>query len=54
MPRIHHQIVLALGLSQSCYNPHAKVETLVKTPQPWEYLKNEELPKSYDPYNPTM
>ena len=46
-----YPVVLELGFSQSCYNSHAKVETLVKTPQPWEYMKNEELPKSYDPYN---
>lgn len=25
------------------------VKEVIKTPQPWEYMTNEELPKSYDP-----
>ena len=42
-------IVIALVLAKGCYDPSTNVPEYVKTPQPWEYMTNEELPKSYDP-----
>ena len=43
-------IVLAVSLAQNCYDPNIQVEEFVKSPQPWEYMKNDELPQNYDPY----
>ena len=44
-----HGVVLALAAAQHGYNRNAKVDTYVKSPLPWEYMSNDELPKSYDP-----
>ena len=41
-------VLLALA-SAGCYNPKARVPDLVKTPQPYTFMANKELPKSYDP-----
>ena len=32
-------------------DPTIQVEEYIKTPQPYEYLRNDELPKNYDPYD---
>ena len=32
------------------FDPSIKVDPLIKSPQPWEYMSNDELPKEYDPY----
>lgn len=42
-------VVVALVAAQGCFDPSIKVDTYVKTPEPWTYMKNEELPKEYDP-----
>ena len=42
--------MLAVSLAQNCYDPNIQVEEFVKSPQPWEYMKNDELPQNYDPY----
>ena len=42
-------IVAVAVAAQACLDPRIPIETHVKTPQPWEYMKNEELPKAYDP-----
>ena len=40
---------MALVSAAGCYKKNPNVKPYVKTPQPWEYMTNEELPKSYDP-----
>ena len=42
-------LVVALVSASGCYKKNPDVKPYVKTPQPWEYMTNEELPKSYDP-----
>ena len=46
--------MIALALAQNCFDPTIQVEEYIKTPQPYEYLKNEELPTNYDPYGYLM
>ena len=41
---------MALVAARGCLDPNNKIPDVVKTPQPWQYMTNEELPKSYDPY----
>ena len=40
---------MALVAAKGCLDLSIKETEYVKTPQPWEYMTNEELPKSYDP-----
>ena len=42
-------IAIALVAAQGLDPKIPKTEHIV-TPQPWEYMTNEELPKQYDPY----
>lgn len=42
--------MIALACAAGCYNRNQKVKTFVKSPLPWEYIRNEELPKEFDPY----
>ena len=41
--------MIAVSLAQNCYDPNIQVDEFVKTPQPYEYMRNDELPKEYDP-----
>ena len=45
---------MALVAAKGCLDPNNKLPDVVKTPQPWEYMKNDELPKNYDPYDFTV
>ena len=42
-------LALALVAAQGFDRTIPKTEHVV-SPQPWEYMSNEELPKEYDPY----
>ena len=42
-------IAIALVAAQGLNPKIPKTEHII-TPQPWEYMTNEELPKEYDPY----
>ena len=42
-------IVIALVASQGL-DPKIPITEHIVTPQPYEYMKNEDLPKEYDPY----
>ena len=43
-------LVAALVAANKCYISNPNLETYVKTPEPWTYMSNDELPKAYDPY----
>ena len=42
-------IAIALVAAQGL-DPTIPITEHIVTPQPWEYMANEELPKEYDPY----
>ena len=44
-----HCVVAALVSAAGCYKRNPEVKPFVRTAQPSEYLKSEELPKEYDP-----
>lgn len=42
-------VIVALIQAQACYRPEFAVPDSVVTPQPKDFIRNEALPKTYDP-----
>lgn len=42
-------VIVALIQAQACYRPEFAVPDNVVTPQPKDFIRNEALPKTYDP-----
>lgn len=44
-----NNVVVSIVAAQG-YVYNANIKSSIRTPQPYEYIRDEELPKSYDPY----